>query len=111
MRRRQFLKVAATSMAAPTVIPRGVLASVTQPGANDRISVAVIGCGGRVVTVLAESPPDLQLVAIADCDLRQMSDKSSFGRFARTKFLGSPNGPDIKTTTRCSTRQSSTRYS
>ena len=86
MRRREFLKVAATSMAAPTVIPRGVLASVTQPGANDRISVAVIGCGGRVVTVLAESPPDLQLVAIADCDLRQMSDKSSFGRFARTKF-------------------------
>jgi hypothetical protein len=39
--RRQFVRATAAAGAAAAVGPRGVL------GANDRIGVALIGCGGR----------------------------------------------------------------
>ncbi|NMC21645.1 MAG: gfo/Idh/MocA family oxidoreductase, partial [Thermogutta sp.] len=48
--RRAFLRVAAMSAAAsavPTWIPRSVLGEGPRPGANDRITVGVIGTGGR----------------------------------------------------------------
>lgn len=80
MQRRSFLKTLAAGLAAPRVIPRGVLAAPAAPGANDRITVAVIGCGNRVCSILSELPSDLHLVALADCDLRQMSPQSAFGQ-------------------------------
>ncbi len=80
MRRRSFLKAVAGGLAVPCIIPRGVLASPGSPGANDRIAVGVIGCGGRVTALLHEAPVELQVAALADCDLRQMTTASTFGK-------------------------------
>jgi predicted dehydrogenase len=80
MRRRSFLKTLAGGLAVPCIIPRGVLAAPGAPGANDRITIGVIGCGGRVTALLYEAPPELQTVALADCDLRQMTSTSTFGK-------------------------------
>jgi hypothetical protein len=67
MKRRDFLKTAA-AVAAPLVIPRPVLSAPGQPGANDRISMAGIGIGGRGSGVLGEflSYSDVQCVAVCD---------------------------------------------
>ncbi|MCL4201620.1 MAG: Gfo/Idh/MocA family oxidoreductase [Pirellulaceae bacterium] len=83
--RRDFLKTAAT-IAAPLVIPRHVLAAPGRPGANDRILTGVIGCGARSAVLLNQSPGDLQIVALADCDLRQMGNESAFGQSVAGPF-------------------------
>ena len=44
--RRRFLASAAAAVAAPYVIPSGVLAAKGRPGANDRLTLAHIGVGG-----------------------------------------------------------------
>ena len=46
MGRRRFLGASAAALAAPCVIPSGVLARQGRPGANDRLTVACIGVGG-----------------------------------------------------------------
>ncbi len=71
--RRCFLKTAAAALAVPTVIPATVLGKPGRPGANDRIHVGLIGSGARAADLIKESPADLQLVAVADCDLRQIA--------------------------------------
>src|SRR3972149_966795 len=80
MERRQFLKFAAAGLAAPYVIPRGVLAAPGRPGANDRIAAGVIGTGGRIASGLRETPPAVQIPAWADCDRGQMAADSRFGK-------------------------------
>jgi predicted dehydrogenase len=72
--RRGFLKTTAAALAVPTVIPAAVLGAPGKPGANDQIRVGLIGSGGRSVDVVKESPADLKLVAIADCDLRMIAN-------------------------------------
>jgi hypothetical protein len=73
MRRREFFKTAAT-LSVPLVVPSGVLAAAGRPGANDRIAVGLIGSGYRSRDLVKESPADLRLVALADCDRRQMGE-------------------------------------
>ncbi len=68
--RRDFLRAAATTLAVPCCVPASVLAAPGRPGANDRISVGLIGAGHRSLDLTKESPPDLNLVAVADCDRR-----------------------------------------
>lgn len=70
--RRRFLASAVATAAVPYLVPRQVLAAPGKPGANDRIQVGLIGTGGRPKDLLKESPADLRLVALADCDLRQI---------------------------------------
>jgi len=70
--RRAFLKTGAAAVAAPWAIPAAVLAAPCRPGANDRSRVGLIGAGGRSLDLVKDSPADLKLVAIADCDLRQI---------------------------------------
>ena len=74
MRRRDALRTAAAACAAPYVIPATVLGAPGRPGANDRIRTGLIGAGFGARDLLAESPPELQLVSIADCDLRQIDE-------------------------------------
>lgn len=73
--RRDALKVgvgAAASFAAPTIISRSALADDPRPGANDRVSIALIGCGRRAHNYLDGSlPPRLQVVAGADVNLKR----------------------------------------
>ena len=70
IRRRGFLKVAATTLAIPSCIPAKALAAPDRPGANERIQVGLIGAGYRSRDLTKESPADLELVAVADCDRR-----------------------------------------
>jgi hypothetical protein len=69
-----MLRAAATALTVPYVIPATVLSAPGRPGANDRIRTGLIGAGFRARDLLAESPADLQIVAIADCDLRQIGE-------------------------------------
>lgn len=73
MPRRGFLKSTAAAVAAPYVIPATVLAAPGRPGANDCARVGLIGSGHRSHDLTRESPPDLRLIAVADCDLRQIA--------------------------------------
>jgi len=72
--RRDFIKTTAAAVAVPSWIPATVLAAPGRPGANDRICVGLIGAGHRSKDLTKESPPDLKLVAVADCDLRMIAD-------------------------------------
>ncbi|MDZ7617320.1 MAG: Gfo/Idh/MocA family oxidoreductase [Patescibacteria group bacterium] len=63
--RRHFVKCATAAVAAPTLIPRGVLADAGRPGANDRIGVGFIGVGRRAGEIM-KLPAEGQLVAAAD---------------------------------------------
>ena len=74
IRRRDFLKTTVgAAVAMPHIIPSSALSSPGRPGANDRMHVGLIGSGYRARDLAKESPPDLNLVAVADCDLRQIS--------------------------------------
>ncbi len=76
--RRRFLKSASAAVAVPYLIPSHVLAAPGRPGANDRIYVGLIGPGHRSKDLLKESPADLKLVAMADCDLRQIEAREQW---------------------------------
>lgn len=71
--RRQLLKRgivgSLTAVAAPYLIPRGVLAADGKPGANERITVGAIGVGGRASLLLEQLPGESQIVALCDCNL------------------------------------------
>jgi hypothetical protein len=71
--RRHFLTTTAAALAVPCLIPATALAARGKPGANDRIRVGLIGIGNRSSALIQESPADLSLVAVADCDLRQIA--------------------------------------
>lgn len=75
--RRRFLgragTVAAGAVAAPMILPSGVLAANGQPGANDRIGVGFIGMGRQAGDLLKvfRGLKDARLVAVADVNLRR----------------------------------------
>jgi len=70
--RRRFLKTTAAALAVPYWIPSTVLGAPGRPGANERICVGLIGAGHRSWDLTKESPAELSLVAVADCDLRMI---------------------------------------
>lgn len=78
MKRREFLQhstaVAATGLAAPYFVPSHVLAAPGRRGANDRLKVGFIGCGGRGRHLMnAENLKDhADIVAVTDCYLAQI---------------------------------------
>ena len=78
--RRRFLKRAAAaagaSLAAPYVIPSGVLAAPGRPGANDRIIIGFIGAGGRAKQLMAQMVEPGRIVAICDCYLPRAREAS-----------------------------------
>ncbi len=78
MKRRTFLRVAASATAAlslPMVVPRQVLGAAGQPGPNDRIKVGFIGLGGRARWILKdEALPGADVVAVADCFLPRLDE-------------------------------------
>lgn len=70
--RRDFLRVSAAAggVALPYLIPAHVLGAEGQPGANDKVHVGVIGCGGRSRLINdARDVPEFQVVAACDCYL------------------------------------------
>ncbi len=73
--RRKVLKYAAAGaaggIALPYFIPSGVLAADGKPGANDRVVIGFIGCGGRAQQLMSQMPAGGQIVAIAVCNLKR----------------------------------------
>jgi predicted dehydrogenase len=71
--RRGVLKLGVSgvvgAMAAPYLLPSGVLAAAGKPGANERVGVGAIGVGGRASLLLNQLPEGGQIVALADCNL------------------------------------------
>jgi len=68
--RRRVLKhaaLASAGVAAPYLIPSGVLAAPGRPGANDRVVLGFIGTGGRARQLMDHVPADGRIVAICDC--------------------------------------------
>ena len=75
--RRRFLDrmltAGSAAFAVPLFVPRGVLASNTQSGANDRIGVGYIGLGARGNHILQHLPGDAEIVAVCDVDARRVA--------------------------------------
>ncbi len=70
--RRDFLRSSAATAAAglslPYLIPSGVLGAPDKPGANEKVRIGVIGCGGRSRLVNeAADVKAFQVVAACDC--------------------------------------------
>jgi hypothetical protein len=71
--RRELFRRASLAAAGPCLVPAAVLGNPRKPGASDRIRVGLIGSGFRSRELTKECPADVELVAVADCDLRQIS--------------------------------------
>ena len=76
--RRRFLNrsaaAVAAGVAAPMIIPSGVLAGPGKPGANDRVIIGFIGTGGRARQLMDQMPESGQIVAISDCYIKRMEE-------------------------------------
>ena len=83
--RRSLLKrgvAVAGAVAVPYSIPADVLASADRPGANDRIGVGYVGVGRRA-RQLMKLPPEGQIVAAADVNLKRAEEIAA-------KYKGTP---------------------
>ncbi|MDG2123831.1 MAG: Gfo/Idh/MocA family oxidoreductase, partial [Verrucomicrobiales bacterium] len=71
MKRSEFIKTAAAAIAAPTIIPASALGQGDRPGANSRINLGLIGCGGQGTGDMRNlmNSPDIQTVAVCDPDV------------------------------------------
>ena len=70
--RRSFLKTSAAAAAAvslPTIIPSSVLGGQDKLGANEKVNVGIIGCGGRARYICKEGKDvkAFRLAALCDC--------------------------------------------
>lgn len=68
--RRAFLKrVAGGAMAAPLFVPGRALGAEGKVGANDRVTVGFIGCGGISGghRAWAKGHPEIEILAVCDC--------------------------------------------
>jgi len=80
--RRQFFAVAGTAVAAPFIIPRSVLGQNGRPGANETVTAAIIGLGGRGSSIYDEikANPGTAVKVIAVCDVMQTRVNNFMGR-------------------------------
>jgi hypothetical protein len=72
--RREFLRKATLMGAVPCFVPATALGDARKAPASERVRVGLIGAGFRSRELTKESPGDLELVAVADCDSRQIVD-------------------------------------
>ncbi len=81
--RRTFLKTAAAGVAAPMILPSGVLAAQGKPGANDRINFGLIGAGRRGRQVMPRRE-GVEMVAFADVNRVRLDEMKQTFPAART---------------------------
>ena len=67
--RRRFLQGAAAAAAAPYFVPASALGAEGRKAANDRITLGILGTGGRGTSNMRSILPlaDAQVVAVCDC--------------------------------------------
>lgn len=80
--RRSFLGSSAAAVAAAATLPAAARAA----GANDRVGVALIGCGGMGNNhlKLLVNRPDVRVVALCDPDAKRLADSAKTVEGART---------------------------
>jgi predicted dehydrogenase len=79
---RRTARAVSAALAAPCLIPGGVLASFGRSGANDRIGVGYVGLGARGNHILHHLPDDAQIVAVCDVDARRVGRVAQGHRYA-----------------------------
>lgn len=74
--RRQLLgSLGATAgMGLPSLVPHRVLSAPGQPGANERVTLGVIGMGGRARLLIDQLPESGQVASVCDCFLRRAEE-------------------------------------
>ena len=98
LNRRRFLNTAAAaSVTVPFVIPRHVLASEGNPGANDRIKIGIIGLGLRIRQLL-NWPKEMYLQAVCDCNAPQIP---SFINWSKAAAPEAEKAANMRTTAGC----------
>lgn len=71
--RRDFLRTSAAAAAAglslPYLIPSHVLGGPNQPGANEKVNIGIIGCGGRAkdIAKTCADVSQVRIAAVCDC--------------------------------------------
>ncbi len=91
MNRRQFLATMGAAISAPYIIPSGVLAASGEPGANDRVAVALIGAGGRGRSLMnwirtSKIADQAQCAAVCDVDEKRLADAAKWeARWAKRR--------------------------
>jgi len=81
--RRHFLATCGAAIGAPYLIGSGVLAEAGRPGANERLTTALIGAGGRGRGLLDEIRRSniadfIQCVAVNDVDENRLADAAKW---------------------------------
>ena len=75
LRRTTLKRLAAMAIGFPAALPtwvaRSALGGAGRWGANDRITVGVIGCGGRSNLLIEQLPDQGQILAVSDCFLER----------------------------------------
>jgi predicted dehydrogenase len=73
--RRSFLtRAAAAGAAVPYLLPQGVLSAPGKPGANERVTIGVIGTGGRARLLIDQLPDSGQIASVCDCYLKRAEE-------------------------------------
>jgi predicted dehydrogenase len=81
--RRDFLRGAATAVAAVSVVPSYVIGANGQTPPSGRINIAGIGVGGMGAGDIGEVAPNNNLVALCDVDVRHSAE--TFKKFPKAK--------------------------
>ena len=90
--RRQFLKTGAlATVAAPTIIPASALGQAGKPAPSNRITVGLIGCGARGISVMNSFLNEATAQVVAVCDpyklhYRGRTKGRELGRFSWKKI-------------------------
>jgi predicted dehydrogenase len=89
--RRTILKQTAASLGAlafPTIIPASALGQGGRPAPSGRVSLAVIGTGGRGTDVMKSFLQDERVQVVAVCDVERESDRYNKGIVKKGGTLG-----------------------
>ncbi|MCR4414306.1 MAG: Gfo/Idh/MocA family oxidoreductase [Thermoguttaceae bacterium] len=73
-RRRLLVHAVAGGVSLPYLVPRTVLAAPGKPGANERVTIGVIGTGGRARLLIDQLPESGQIASVCDCYLRRAEE-------------------------------------
>jgi len=93
--RRNFIKNTASAGLALSVVPAHVLGSAGRIAPNDKINVALIGCGTQALKMLPGwlNRDELQFVSVCDCN-KKSYDYPLWGR-PRGETSGAPGGREV----------------
>ncbi len=90
MRRREFLRVAGLSSAVGLgvhLMPQWARSAVS---VGDRVRIGIIGPGGRARGLMLDAPESILVVALADCDTRQLDSFDTWIQDARPDLVEGP---------------------